>query len=511
MEIREIAERLHELERKVLLALKEKDNQLSTELVRTAGIDEASVNRALLWLKSKGLVNVKEEIVELIALDANGENYVKSGLPEKRFVSLVLDGFRTLSELREKLGKDEFNVSIGMLKGNDYIKIKEGVVEITKRGLKWFKELNSGEKLLSMLEKGPVNYKSLGKELQHAATMLFRRKRVIKQELKTMRTASLTQKGKEVLPFVRIEELIGELTPNILASGVWKERKFRKYDLKAPSPRMFYGKKGLPSYMIAKIRRIFLDMGFTEMKGHLIETSFWNFDALYQPQDHPAREMHDTFFIKEPYKGELPSKELVKRVARTHENGWTTGSRGWGYDWSEEVASTNVLRTHTTGVSAKTIATLTKEDLPARFFSIDSVFRNETMDYKHLFQFRQVEGIIIGENVTFKNLLGMLKLFFRKLGFEKVRFRPGYFPYTEMSVEPEVFNPVKKDWMELGGAGMFRPEVVKPLIGFEVPVLAWGLAFERPLMDVFNFKDIRDIYSDDINKLRELSAFTRRF
>ena len=181
--------------------------------------------------------------------------------------------------------------------------------------------------------------------------------------------------------------------------------------------------------------------------------------------------MHDTFFIKKPFSSPLPSKELVRRVASTHENGWTTGSTGWGYEWKEDIAAQNLLRTHTTAVSSQVISRLTKEDLPAKFFAVDTVFRNETVDYKHLFQFNQVEGIVVGE-VNFKNLLGILTQFFNKLGFKKVRFRPGYFPYTEMSVEPEVLHPVKKEWMELGGAGMFRPEVVKPLLGFEVHVIA---------------------------------------
>jgi phenylalanyl-tRNA synthetase alpha chain len=154
---------------------------------------------------------------------------------------------------------------------------------------------------------------------------------------------------------------------------------------------------------------------------------------------------------------------------------------------------------------------LSEKDLPAKFFSADTVFRNETLDYKHLFQFQQVEGIIVDPDANFRNLLGLLKSFFNKLGFEKARFRPGYYPYTEMSVEPEVFHPIKEDWMALGGAGIFRPEVVKPLMGIDVPVLAWGLSFERPIMDIFNIMHMRDIYSDDINVLRQRTAFTRRF
>jgi len=511
MNYEEIAERLHELERKVLLALKKRDKQTSTVLVKTAGIDESSVNRALLWLGSKDLIDVKEEVLELLSLDVNGESYVKDGFPEKRFIKLIKQGVKTLGDLRGSLSKDEFNVSIGLLKSKKYIEISKGVVKVTKEGAKWFKSENLSEKLLKTLSQGVLVTKELSKVMKKVADDLVSRKQVVKTELKTIRTASLTSDGKKVLKFVKLEELVGQLTPELIVSGSWRDASFRKYDLKAPSPRVFRGKKGLHSYMKNKFRRIFLDMGFSEMKGELIESSFWNFDALYQPQDHPAREMQDTFFIKDPHSGPLPSSELVKKVARTHENGWTTGSRGWGYEWRESIASTNVLRTHTTGVSVKTLSRLTKEDLPAKFFSLDTVFRHETLDYKHLFQFHQVEGIIVDPEANFKDLLGMLKLFFNRLGFEKVRFRPGYFPYTEMSVEPEVFHPIKKDWIEFGGAGMFRPEGVKPLMGFEVPVLAWGLSFERPIMDVFGINYMKDIYSDDINVLRERTAFTRRF
>ena len=210
-------------------------------------------------------------------------------------------------------------------------------------------------------------------------------------------------------------------------------------------------------------------------------------------------------------KGRLPDKKLIQRIKLVHENGWTTGSKGWNYDWSESIASTNVLRTHTTAVSVRKLAKCKPKDLPLKVFCVGHVFRNEALDYKHLFEFMQVEGMVAAPGVNFRNLLGILKNFFNKLGFEEVRFRPGYFPYTEMSVEPEVMHPIKKEWMELGGAGIFRPEVVKPLLGIDVPVLAWGLGIERSIMDVFNIKDIRDVYSSNIDFLREKSSFTRRF
>ena len=202
------------------------------------------------------------------------------------------------------------------------------------------------------------------------------------------------------------------------------------------------------------------------MTGSIVQTSFWDLDALFVPQDHPSRDMQDTFYIKDPSFGRLP-KELTKRVKEVHESGWTTGSKGWQYKWSVQIAKENLLRTHTTVLSAQTIAKLKKEDLPVKYFSVGKVLRNETLSWKSLFEFIQVEGIVVDPNANFKHLKGYLKEFFAKMGFPDVRIRPAHFPYTEPSAEVDVWHPTKKEWVELGGSGLFRPEMVKPLLGFE--------------------------------------------
>jgi phenylalanyl-tRNA synthetase alpha chain len=243
-----------------------------------------------------------------------------------------------------------------------------------------------------------------------------------------------------------------------------------------------------------------LELGFKEMTGDLVQPSFWNFDALFTAQDHPARDMQDTFFIKNPEKGKLLS--ISEKVKEVHE-------KSYKYKWNPEEARKNILRTHNTVISARTIASLKLQDLPCKYFSVGKVFRNETVDWSHLFEFTQTEGIVISEDVNFKHLLGYLKLFFNKMGFDKVKFRPSFFPFTEPSVEIIVFHPVKKVWIELGGAGIFRPEVVKPLLGTNVPVLAWGLGLERIITDYYNIKDLREIYGNDIKKLREVKLFLK--
>ena len=314
-------------------------------------------------------------------------------------------------------------------------------------------------------------------------------------------TCNLTKLGAEIQKLKFNDELIESLNTNILKSKEWMNKKFRRYDLKANAPRIYPGKKHFVNEALDYAKRIWLDMGFKEMKGNMIQSSFWNFDALYTSQDHSVREMHDTFYLDG--KSDLPNKDIVDRVRKAHENGGDTGSKGWRYKWKEEEARRLVLRTHTTVLSAQTLASLKKDDLPAKFFAVGRCFRNETLDFSHLFEFNQTEGIVVDENANFKHLLGYLKEFFKKMGFPKARFRPAYFPYTELSIEIDVYHPVHKKWIELGGAGIFRPEVVKPLLGIDIPVLAWGPGIDRIITDAYKIKDIRELYRNDLKQLRE--------
>jgi phenylalanyl-tRNA synthetase alpha chain len=264
------------------------------------------------------------------------------------------------------------------------------------------------------------------------------------------------------------------------------------FDVSVPSANAPVGKNHPITKMTNRMKEIMSELGFEEMEGSIIESSFWNFDALFQPQDHPARELADTFYLK----GEAPlpaDKALVERVKKAHEEGWK-------YGWDTKEASKAVLRTHTTALSARYVASI-KDKRPRKYFAIGRVFRNEATDYKHLAEFHQIEGIIVWEGAKFTDLLGILKEFYRKLGFEKIRFRPSFFPYTEPSLEVEVYFEKRKQWMELGGGGIFRPEVSIPLSGV-YPVLAWGLSLERPLMLNMGIEDIRVPYKNDADFLK---------
>ena len=201
--------------------------------------------------------------------------------------------------------------------------------------------------------------------------------------------------------------------------------------------------------------------------------------------------------------------KLVEEVKKSHELG-VGGSKGWQYKWDSEMSKKMVLRTHTTSISSQALAKLKEQYLPVKFFAIGKCFRNETVDWSHGFEFNQSEGIVVDENANFRHLLGYLKQFYKKMGFEKIRFRPSYFPYTEPSVEIDVWHPERKIWFEIGGAGMFRPEVTIPLLGKHIPVLAWGPGFDRSLMDYYKIQDLRELYKNDLTQLRKMKFMTKQ-
>ena len=479
-----LLESLTPLERKVLPILKTIKNL--DKIAEKTNLKQIEVMRALQWLQNKELLNIKTTEKEVFTLDKNGKEVLENGLPEKRFLKLLPT---TMDKIREALTQDEFNVSIGKLKQLDAIKLGKQI-EITDKG----KEILKDNKLENIL-------KSLPQDIIEDQDLIKRS--LIKKEIKKIRTIELTKLGKEISEKKLKTNLIESLTPEMLSKRLFKNKTFRRYDIQSGVPKIYPGKRHFVNEAIDYMKKIWLDMGFKEMTGNVIQTEFWTFDALFQPQDHPARDMQDTFYLGD--KGELP--DIYKEIKKVHENGSNTGSLGWQYKWDPEIAKKLILRTHTTVLSAQYLAKTKK--FPKKYFSIGKVYRNEALDWSHLFEFNQVEGIVIDENVTFKHLLGYLTQFFKKMGYEKIRIRPAYFPYTEPSVEIDVFHPIKEKWIELGGAGIFRPEVTKPLLGKEVPVLAWGLGLGRIITEYYQIKDLRDLYKNDLKKLREAKLFLK--
>jgi len=509
----DIIDKLHPLERKVLPHLKE--GLTFSDLIELSKLKDVEVMRAIQWLSNKEVLKLSESKDEIIELDTNGIEYQKKGLPERRYFDALNenpDEFISDDALMKKasLSREEFGVSTGALK-------KQAAIITEKKDGKFMIKVMKPDMKLSMtalvepflIKSGfPISVSQLKPEHKFAVDALKKRRGIIKIETKKTITISLTKLGKELInESSKLKSDIEEnLTPEMLKSGKWKGKKFRHFDIKINVPSITGGKRHFVRQSIDHIKRVWLDLGFKEMQGTMVQSSFWDLDCLFVPQDHPARAMQDTFYIKDPAKAKLPTK-LKKKIKDVHETGADTGSKGWGNKWSEDEASQNMLRTHTTVLSAQTISKLKKEDLPAKFFSVNKVFRNEALTWKHLFEFHQVEGIVIDPNATLKHLKGYLKEFYTKLGFKKVRMRPAHFPYTEPSLEVDVFHPEKKEWIELGGAGIFRPEVVKPLLGIDVPVLAWGQGLERGIMQYYKFKDIRQLYNNNLKEIKEVKIW----
>lgn len=132
---------------------------------------------------------------------------------------------------------------------------------------------------------------------------------------------------------------------------------------------------------------------------------------------------------------------------------------------------------------------------PMKYFSIDRVFRNETLDATHLAEFHQVEGFIVDKNIGLSHLLGIMATFFKKIGISGLKYKPAYNPYTEPSLEIFAYHPLLKKWVEIGNSGVFRPEMLRPM-GFDsdVSVIAWGISLERPTMIYYGVDNIRDLF-----------------
>ena len=505
MDTKKIIESLSINEVKILPYIEEENIEVICE---KTNLEKVSVLRALEYLKNKKILNLSSKKIEVVEIGVNGALYRKKGLPERRLMNVLKEkrvlGIKEMQKLA-LLSDEELKASIGILKKKSIIELKNQKIFLDANEEEISKKIS--EEIF--IESLPVNYESLSKEQEEVFKSLLKRKDIVRIKEEKNIKVQITKFGKEIVGLGIKNDLIEKLTPEILKKEyLWKNKKFRRYDVLASVPEIYGGKRHFVNQATDYGRKIWTDMGFKEMDGDMIQSSFWNFDALFTPQDHPVREMQDTFFINK--KTELPDKKIVKAVKESHE-GKLKGikSKGWSYLWDEEEAKKLVLRTHTTCFSAQTLSKLKENDLPAKFFALGKCFRNETLDWIHGFEFNQTEGIVIDKNANFRHLLGYLKQFFKKMGFEKIRFRPAYFPYTEPSVEIDAYHEKKKIWLELGGAGIFRPEVVVPLLGKNIPVLAWGPGFDRIIMDYYEIKDLRELYKNDITKLRKIKSWLK--
>ncbi|XP_063218081.1 phenylalanine--tRNA ligase alpha subunit [Bacillus rossius redtenbacheri] len=349
---------------------------------------------------------------------------------------------------------------------------------------------------------------SVGQDLRHIRDGLggqvaenfkqeYKRRRLLQQ---TVKKSYLLGRGANFSTSVTKPET--ELTPEMIATGSWRQKVFKPYNLDAMGVAPEGGHLHPLLKVRAQFRQIFLEMGFSEMPtNNFVENSFWNFDALFQPQQHPARDAHDTFFLCDPARSTRLPEDYVERVRRVHSTGGH-GSRGYGYDWKLAEAQKNLLRTHTTAVSARMLYRLAQQPQfrPVKYFSIDRVFRNETLDATHLAEFHQVEGLVVDYKLTLGDLIGLLYEFFGKLGIERLNFKPAYNPYTEPSMEIFSYHDGLGRWMEVGNSGMFRPEMLLPMgLPEGVTAIAWGLSLERPTMIKYKLNNIRDLVGPKVD------------
>ena len=388
MDIKKLAESFSPNEVKVLPHLEEREIK---DICTKSNLDKTSVLRALEYLSNKKIIVLSYETRKVIELDLNGALYKKKGLPERRLFKALIDNHVLTFEDAMKnssLSDDELKVSIGLLKRKNLIDVKNKKIILKENN----GELNRKSPEEFFLESLPRNYTSLSGEELAIAEALQRRKQFIRTRDVRIPKIGITELGKKVMGLsLKSGNLIETISSEMLKNEkLWKGKKFRRYDVVSPVPAISGGKRYFVNQAADYARELWTEMGFKEMTGNLMVNSFWNFDALFTAQDHPVREMHDTFFI--PQKSELPDKKIVDAVKNAHEKG-VLGSKGWGYKWSDDEAKRLVLRTHTTSISSQTLAKLRKENLPAKFFALGKCFRNETLDWGHGFEFNQTEGI----------------------------------------------------------------------------------------------------------------------
>ncbi len=502
MDIDKIIEGLSFNEKRLLLALDEAGGSASpADLISAGKFDlEVEVMGSASWLSSKGLTEIEEDSKTYYVLA--DRSVVESGLPERKAIVAINDagGTMSMSDFAEALPNGEDKIAVGWLKRKGLADIvKDGDAKnlvLTDAGRNALESKMEDEILLEKLAESPVPESEADKKL---IKDLKGRQGMVAEDIVTKRTVSLTAAGKDAISVgIELTEETVQVTDNIIQSGKWKDTVFRKYDIQTFAPAVYPAKKHPLSRLAVEVKKIFTDMGFVEFDGEFVQPSFWNLDILFIPQDHPARELQDTFYLEYPASIKVEDEKLVETVKNIHENGGDTGSTGWGGEWSREMAEQALLRTHTTVNTIKSIAE--NSDAPKKVFSLSRIFRKESIDATHLPEFTQIEGFIIDENANFDMLVSLIREFYSKMGFDQIRIRPAYFPYTEPSLELEVFFNGK--WMELGGAGILRPEVVAPF-GIDTPVLAWGFGFERLAMLKWGITDIRDLYISDIDNLKK--------
>lgn len=500
---------LHPLEVKLLRHVSMGESITTERIMSELDYKLGQCNQAFSWLGQKECLKETERVKRTIyELTDYGKEVEKLGLPVERIFNFINEnGPKTLVELASLLGLENSDIgsAFGLLSKNGIARlddekraniIKNELPEdiiIQRALLERGKEASLDESALSDKEKKAISALSKKRGAASSPFKLIEREDV---------TYELTEKGNEVKEALLSAGITGEelgvVTPEMLSSGSWKNASFRPYGINAPTSRLIPGRRNAYSEYLEWVKNKLISLGFEEFDGPLVENEFWNGDALFMPQFHSARDIHDVYYVKDPRHCKEIEEPWLSRVAKTHEDGGDTGSRGWGYTFDHEFTRRQVLRSQGTVLSAHQ---LTKAKVPGKYFGIARCFRYDQVDATHGADFYQTEGIVLGEDVNLRNLLGLLKMFATEIaGADEVKYVPGYFPFTEPSIEVHIKHPVL-GWFELGGAGIFRPEVTKSL-GVDCPVLAWGLGIDRMALMHLGLNDLRELFSPNIESVR---------
>ena len=536
---------LPQIQVEVLKSLGSADRPVAiADLAAELSQDQSPVTAACTLLQAAGYVQIDEMSYEELRLGkALAAGSQIPPLPEREIVRVLssVGGQCTITDVPKhcNLSPEQVGQSLRFLIQRGWACKQGDRLVLTDKGAAADQELQPDELLLKALAGGRVasraELEAEGVPMAPALKLLESRKGFLSVKQRTERRVRLTDAGRELLATgVAGRRMVTQLTPELLADGGWRQVELQPYDVTLAAKQVYPGKEHAFQRTLDRARRAFLEMGFEEIVSPWVESSFWDFDALFQPQDHPARDMQDTFYVARPSRCRLPDEALIERVRRTHETGGDTGSTGWQYRWNPELAAKPVLRTHTTAATIRALAAhaarraAAREDRsagtahgagepggsrvptcshshavpPGKYFIIGPVFRRETADFKHLPVFHQVDGIVVDPHASLATLIGTLTAFYAKMGFPRVKVTPSFFPYTEPSAEVHLYMESRGEWVEMGGSGLFRPEVTLP-VGITDRVLAWGLGLERLAMLIHGLRSIGELYFATMPWLRE--------
>ena len=512
MDVQSVLKNLHPLEVRVLRAYTPKIELTAEKLEKELQYKPGHANQAFSWLSGKELITeIRREPHTYFEITELGRKFAADGTPEEQIITLLKEkGPHTLPDIASALGLENKDVgsSFGQLS-------KEGAVKMDESKKACFVEMPKNKRyaitialvrLASESPSGLLDKATLTPDEIAVIGSLAKKRgasdspfRILERETVVYRLTESATEIKKALDAAGITgEEIGSLTAALLKTGEWKKGTFRGYNIAIPPARIIPGRTNPYVSFLESVKDKLNSLGFEEFDGPLVETEFWNSDALFMPQFHAARDIHDVYYVKEPTKAKSIEEPFLSNVAAAHENGGKTGSRGWNYTFDREFTKRLILRSQGTVLSAHQLA---KAKIPGKYFGIVRCFRYDKVDATHLSDFYQTEGIVLGEEVNLKTLLGFLEMFAIEIaGATEVKYVPGYFPFTEPSVEVHIKHPVL-GWFELGGSGIFRPEVTRPM-GVDVPVLAWGIGIDRMALMALGLNDLRELFSTDIEGVR---------